>query len=89
MTWKDILKEDVMLELEELIGEEGNLEDIMKMINEKFGVKSKILSSSSSQPVLGFDLPISVDCRMGTKDNPSTTKKFTVKDVNINKSRIR
>jgi len=71
----------MMSELNELVGEEGDLEDIMKMIEKKFGVKSRIVSSSSSQPVLGFELPIYVSCRMGTKDNPSTTGKFTVRDV--------
>ena len=89
MSWKNILKEDVMLELEELIGEEGNLEDIMKMINGKFGVKSKLLYSSSSRPVLGFDLPIFVRCEMGTKDRPNETEEFTVRDVSINTSEIR
>ena len=85
MSWESILKADVMSEINGLVGEEGDLEDIMKMIEKKFGVKSKILSSSSSQPVLGFDLPIHVSCRMGTKDDPSTTEKFTVRDVGINK----
>jgi hypothetical protein len=89
MSWESILKADVMSELNELVGEEGDLEDIMKMIEKKFGVKSKIVSSSSSQPVLGFELPIYVSCRMGTKDNPITTSKFTVRDVGINKSEIR
>jgi hypothetical protein len=89
MSWEDILKKDVMAELEELIGEEGNLEDIMKMIDEKFGVKSDVIYSSSSQPVLGFDLPIFVRCLMGTKDRPRETEKFTVRGVGINKSQIR
>ena len=89
MSWESILKADVMSEIKELVGEEGDLEDIMRMIDKKFGVKSKILYDSSSQPVLGFDLPIYVSCRMGTKDDPSTTSKFTVRDVGINKSGIR
>jgi len=86
MSWESILKANgfrklMMSELNELVGEEGDLEDIMKMIEKKFGVKSRIVSSSSSQPVLGFELPIYVSCRMGTKDNPSATSKFTVRDV--------
>ena len=89
MSWESILKADMMSELNELVGEEGDLDDIMRMIDKEFGVKTKILYNSSSQPVLGFELPIYVSCRMGTKDNPSTTSKFTVKSVGINKSGIR
>ena len=89
MSWESILKADVMSEIEELVGEEGDLDDIMRMIDKEFRVKTKILYNSSSQPVLGFELPIFVSCRMGTKDNPSTTSKFTVKSVGINKSGIR
>tara|TARA_R100001509_G_scaffold66235_1_gene36712 strand:+ start:196 stop:465 length:270 start_codon:yes stop_codon:yes gene_type:complete len=89
MSWESILKADMMSELNELVGEEGDLDDIMRMIDEKFGVKAKILSSSSSKPVLGFDLPISVRCEMGTKDRPNGTEEFTVKGVSINNSKIR
>lgn len=89
MSWESILKADVMPELNELVGEEGDLDDIMRMIDGKFGVKTKILYDSSSQPVLGFELPIYVSCRMGTKDRPGETEEFTVRDVGINKSEIR
>jgi len=88
MSWIDILKEDAIMELRRLVGKEGDLEDIMKMIDKEFGVKSKIIYDSSSQPVLGFELPIFARCEMGTKDNPSTTSKFTIKNVGINKSQI-
>ena len=89
MSWESILKADVMSEIKELVGEEGDLDDIMRMINKKFGVKTEILYNSSSQPVLGFDLPIFVKCYMGTKDRPDATEEFTVTDVGINKSGIR
>ena len=92
MSWESILKADTkkaILEIEDLVGEEGDLDDIMRIIDEAFPVKSKILYDSSSQPVLGFELPIFVACRMGTKDNPSTTSKFTVKSIGINRSELR
>ena len=89
MSWESILKADLMSEIKELAGEEGDLDDIMRMIDKKFGVKTTILYNSSSQPVLGFDLPIYVSCRMGTKDRPGATEKFTIRDVGINKSGIR
>ena len=78
----------------ELVGEEGDLDDIMRMIDEKFGVKTKILYDSSSQPVLGFNLPIFVQCYMGKsfgniKDRLRETEKFTIIDVGINDSEIR
>ena len=92
MGWESILKADIkksIREIEKLVGEEGDLDDIMRMIDKEFGVKTKILYDSSSQPVLGFELPIFVSCRMGTKDRPGATEKFTVKSVGINKSEIR
>ena len=89
MSWEDILKEDAIMELRRLVGKEGDLEDIMKMIDKEFGVKTKIIYNSSSQPVLGFELPIFARCEMGTKDNPRTTSKFTIKNVGINKSQIK
>ena len=84
-----ILKKQVDIELESLLGEEGSEDEIIEMINEKFNVKADIIYSSSSQPVIGFDLPIYVRCEMGTKDRPSTTSEFTVKNVGINTSQIR
>ena len=91
MSWKEEIKkqETVEKKLEALVGEEGNLEEIIKMINEKFGVKAEIIYSSSSQPVFGFDLPIFVRCEMGTSKNRWTTEEFTVKNVGINTSKIR
>tara|TARA_R110002167_G_scaffold3375_7_gene16444 strand:+ start:4008 stop:4355 length:348 start_codon:yes stop_codon:yes gene_type:complete len=107
MSWEDILKEDAMrnlhqqlnLELKRLVGKEGKLEDFMEMIDKEFGllnVKTRIIYNSSSQPVLGFELPIFVRCEIGTKDRPNTkdeylmqhrsTSEFTIKDVGINKS---
>ena len=89
MSWKDAIRKQepdrMAVELNGLVGKEGDLDDIMKMIDKKFGVKSKIIYDSSSRPVLGFDLAINVDCRMGTKDNPSTTEKFTVIDIETNR----
>ena len=75
--------------LRRLVGKDGDLEDIMKMIDKEFGVKTTIIYDSSSQPVLGFELPIYVRCEMGTKGRPSTTEEFTIKDVGINKTKIR
>ncbi len=90
MSWQDIVKgETIGKELETLIGEEGDEDTIIKMINKKFNVEAKLISSSSSQPVFGFNLPIFVRCEMGTKDRPSTTSEFTVKNVGINKTQIR
>ena len=82
-----ILKKQV--DIESLLGEEGSEDEIIEMINKKFNVKADIIYSSSSQPVIGFDLPIYVRCEMGTKDRPSTTDEFTVKNVGINKTQIR
>jgi len=81
MSWKEILKADEMLELRELIGKEGDLEDIKNMVDEKFNVKSKILNSSFGGKHLTFDLKMFVYCKTGTKDNPSTTEKFTVNSI--------
>tara|TARA_R110000824_G_scaffold91096_1_gene221965 strand:+ start:53 stop:322 length:270 start_codon:yes stop_codon:yes gene_type:complete len=88
MSWQNILKEDAMMELKRLVGKEGKLEDVMEMIDKEFGVKTKIIYDSSSQPILGFELPIFARCEMGTKDRPNTTSEFTIKNVGINKSQI-
>jgi len=87
MAWEDILKVDAIMGLRRLVGKDGKLEDIMEMIDKEFGVKTKIIYDSSSQPVLGFELPIFARCEMGTKDNPRTTSKFTIKNVGVNKTR--
>tara|TARA_R100001510_G_C7615562_1_gene177828 strand:- start:115 stop:426 length:312 start_codon:yes stop_codon:yes gene_type:complete len=100
MSWESILKEDFMSEIStiidnELVGEEGeDLDDIMRIINEKFGVKTKILYDSSSQPVLGFNLPIFAQCYLGKsfgniKERHLEKEKFTIIDVGINDSEIR
>ena len=92
MAWEDIMKKEpykVANEIRLLRGKEGKLEDIMKMIDEKFNVKSSIIYDSSSQPVIGFELPFYVRCVMGTKDSPSDTSRFTVKNVGLNTSEIR
>jgi len=91
MNWEKILKANDagVKRLKGLVGKEGKLEDIMEMINKEFGVKTKIIYDSSSQPVLGFELPFYVRCEMGTRDNPSTTEEFTVKLVGINESKIK
>jgi len=87
MAWEDILKVDAIMGLRRLVGKDGKLEDIMEMIDKEFGVKSELISSSSSQPVIGFNLPIYVRCEMGTKGRPSTTEEFTIKNVGVNKTR--
>jgi hypothetical protein len=89
MSWENILKADAIMELRRLVGKEGTLEDIMEMIDKEFGVETKIIYDSSSQPVLGFEMPIFARCEMGTKDNRYTTSEFTIKNVGINKSKIK
>ena len=84
-----VKKADAMMELKKMVGKEGDLDDIMKMIDNEFGVKTTIIYDSSSQPVLGFELPIYVQCYMGTKERPMTTSEFTIKDVGINQSQIK
>lgn len=88
MTWKDaIKKEDNDLDaFFGMIGMEGTLDQIMKNISEEFDVKVKIIYDSSSQPVLGFELPIFVRCEMGTTKRPNSTAEFTVKNIGENKS---
>jgi|9_EtaG_2_1085328.scaffolds.fasta_scaffold41894_2 hypothetical protein len=79
---------------QDLTGKEGTLDDIMKMINDKFGVKSKILYDTSplgtsGEAGIGFELPVFVICKKGTKDPREGTGKFTVRHVAINTSEIR
>ena len=60
MTWENILKEMTLDEIEEIVGKTGSLDELTKMIEKKFAVKTKMISSSSSSPMIGFAIPIYV-----------------------------
>ncbi len=64
MTWENILKEMTLDEIEEIVGKTGSLDELIEMIEKKFAVKTKMISSSSSSPTIGFDLPIYVSLQM-------------------------
>ena len=88
MDWQDVIKASTFLdlnELTELVGKEGSLDDIMRMLEKRFGVKTEVLSSSSSKPVIGFNLPIHVSLFFGTSDRPHGTEEFTITSVGIEK----
>ena len=80
MQWFDILKEMTLDELDEIIGKKGTRDELIKMIEKKFAVKTKIIYDSSSSPIIGFDLPISISLEMGTD-----TEEFTIERVGVNK----
>jgi len=81
MTWQDILKEMTLNEIEEIVGKTGSLDELTKMIEKKFAVKTKMISSSSSSPMIGFDLPIFVSLEMvGNK-----TEEFEIVSTGVQK----
>ena len=81
MNWKDILKEMTLDEIEEIVGKKGSLDELTKMIEKKFAVKTKMISSSSSSPMIGFDIPIFVSLEMvGNK-----TEEFEIISTGVQK----
>tara|TARA_Y100000004_G_scaffold184788_1_gene234189 strand:+ start:39 stop:320 length:282 start_codon:yes stop_codon:yes gene_type:complete len=93
MSWENAIKkqETVGEVLEYLIGQEGGLAELMKKISEHLPEIDdvKIISSSSSRPILAFNLPIFVKCEFGSKDFPSNTEVFTIKNIGINETQIK
>lgn len=89
MNWKDEIKkeETVGKDLDSLVGLEGGLGELMKKISERLPEADnvEIAYHSSSRPVIAFNLPIFVRCSFGSKDFPSNTEVFTIKDVMIGK----
>jgi len=89
MSWKEEIKkkETVGEDLDSLVGLEGGLGELMKEISERLPEADnvEIAYNSSSRPVIGFNLPIFVTCSFGSKDFPSNTEVFTIKDVMIGK----
>ena len=81
MNWKDILKEMTLDEIEEIVGKKGSLDELTKMIEKKFAVKTKMISSSSSSPMIGFDISIFVSLEMvGNK-----TEEFEIISTGVQK----
>tara|TARA_R110000824_G_C15202926_1_gene675836 strand:+ start:866 stop:1111 length:246 start_codon:yes stop_codon:yes gene_type:complete len=81
MTWENILKEMTLDEIEEIVGKTGSLDELIEMIEKKFAVKTKMISSSSSSPIIGFDLPIYISLEMvGSK-----TEEFEIVSTGVQK----
>jgi hypothetical protein len=81
MTWENILKEMTLDEIEEIVGKTGSLDELIKMIEKKFAVKTKMIYDSSSRPIIGFDLPIYVSLEMlGNK-----TEEFEIISTGVQK----
>jgi len=81
MTWENILKEMTLDEIEEIVGKTGSLDELIKMIEKKFAVKTKMIYDSSSRPIVGFDLPIYVSLGMvGNK-----TEEFEIISTGVQK----
>jgi len=81
MTWENILKEMTLNEIEEIVGKTGSLDELIEMIEKKFAVKTKMISSSSSSPMIGFSIPIYVSLEMvGNK-----TEEFEIISTGVQK----
>lgn len=89
MSWKTEIKKRETLgkDLDNLVGLEGSLVQLMQEISKRLPEADdvRIVYDSSSRPVLGFNLPIFVTSSFGSKDSPSNTEVFTIKDVTIGK----
>ena len=93
MSWKEEIKkrlkelpsQTVGKDLDNLVGLEGSLVQLMQEIREFFPEADnvKIVYDSSSRPVIGFNLPIFVTSSFGSKEFPSNTEVFTIKHVQI------
>lgn len=81
MSWMNILKEMTLDEIEEIVGKTGSLDELIKMIEKKFAVKTKMIVHSSSSPMIGFDIPIFVSLEMvGNK-----TEEFEIVSTGVQK----
>ena len=92
MSWEEVIKKQSIRGLESLLSEKGSVDEIMRTINNKFNVKTKLFHPSpvQGQMHIGFNLPIYVTCDNSTKrDGPNALPYFNVHKVGIATSRTR